>query len=333
MNNPAEKMEDHKYHINGIGTPSLSIVIPCHNEALVIHELYRRVTASAEEAVQSRYEVVLINDGSTDNTWQEITGLCEMDSHIVGVDLSRNFGHQLALSAGLEICKGDRILILDADLQDPPELLPEMMRALDNGADVAFGKRTDREGETKLKKMTASLFYRTLRHLTDIEIPLDAGDFRLMTRRVCDHLVAMPEKQRFVRGMVAWLGYQQVAIPYSRQARYAGTTKYSLGKMVAFALDAITSFSTSPIKVSVYFSVLFILISLGLMAYVLVSWIYFEAVPGWASIGVMLSFIGAAQFFVLGMIGEYVGRIYTETKGRPLFLVRSIVTTKNKDGE
>lgn len=307
-------------------TPKLSIVIPCYNEDLVLDELHSRLTPVAEQVAKSDYEIVLINDGSTDRTWEKIKELCKTNHHIVGIDLSRNFGHQLALSAGLEICKGDRVLILDADLQDPPELLPEMMAALDEGADVAYGKRTSRGGETRLKKLTASLFYRILKRATEIDIPLDTGDFRLMSRRVCDHLNAMPEKQRFIRGMVAWLGYQQVAIPYARQERFAGTTKYPFRKMLAFALDAITSFSTSPIKLSVYFSAAFILISFGLMAYVLISWQYFDAIPGWASIGLILSLMGAAQFFVLGMIGEYVGRIYTETKGRPLYLVRTILT-------
>lgn len=316
---------------NASPPPRLSIVIPCHNEELVLDALHQRVTATARQSVGAHYEIVLVNDGSKDHTWQKIGELCALDAHVVGIDLSRNFGHQLALSAGLEFCRGERILILDADLQDPPELLPEMMRALDNGADVAFGQRISRAGETPLKKITAALFYRLMNRLADIDIPLDTGDFRLMTRRVCDHLNAMPEKQRFIRGMVAWLGYTQVAIPYARQERFAGTSHYPLKKMLAFALDAITSFSTSPIKLSVYFSLVFMLLSMGLTGYVLVSWLYFDTVPGWASIGLMLSLMGSAQFFVLGMIGEYVGRIYTEAKGRPLYLIKSIQARPRTD--
>jgi dolichol-phosphate mannosyltransferase len=304
----------------------LSIVIPCHNEDLVLDELHRRVTAAAESAVNTDYEIVLINDGSTDRTWAKIEELCENDIHVVGIDLSRNFGHQIALSAGLEICKGQRILVLDADLQDPPELLPEMMNALDNGADVAYGQRISREGETHLKKVTASLFYRVLWRLTDTKIPLDTGDFRLMSRRVCDHLIAMPEKQRFIRGMVAWLGYKQVPIQYNRRERIAGVSKYPFRKMVSFALDAITSFSVNPIRFSAYLALIFAVTTTGLIIYIILGWLTNTTVPGWASLGVIITSIGAGQFLILSIMGEYIGRIYIESKNRPLFLIKEIKT-------
>ncbi|MFP5212331.1 MAG: glycosyltransferase family 2 protein, partial [Acidobacteriota bacterium] len=261
----------------------LSIVIPCYNEEDVMPELYRRVTEIARQvAGEGRYELVLVNDGSRDTTLAKIMDYAERDPHVVGVNLSRNFGHQLALTAGLELARGERILVLDADLQDPPELLPKMMELMDQGADVVYGQRQKREGETWFKKRTAAFFYRLLRRLTDLEIPVDCGDFRLMSRRVKEGLIKMPEKQRFIRGMVAWLGYKQVALPYVRQKRFAGTTKYPLSKMISFALDAITSFSTAPVRLSGQFAMLFTLVSLLLMLYILYSSFFGHTVPGWA---------------------------------------------------
>lgn len=304
----------------------LSVVVPCYNEEQGIAELYRRVTATCREAVGDKYEFVLVNDGSRDHTWPMIEDFANKDPHIVGVKLSRNFGHQMALTAGLELTKGERIFILDADLQDPPELLPDMMKAMDNGADVVHGQRLKREGETWFKKATALFFYRLLYRISDLEIPLDTGDFRLMSYRVKEGLRKMPEKQRYIRGMVTWLGYKQVSIPYIRQKRYAGATKYPLLKMISFALDAITSFSISPMRISVLFALFSAFSSFCLVVYVLLSWLTREAVPGWASLGAIITSFGAIQLLMLGITGEYVGRVYVEVKNRPQYLVDKLIT-------
>ena len=219
---------------------TLSVVVPCYDEAAVIRELHRRVTTVCRSLVGDSYELVLVNDGSRDKTWEILQMLAHCDDLVFAVDLSRNHGHQLALSAGLSLARGDRILVIDADLQDPPELLPHMMQLMDDGADVVYGQRVERDGETWFKKVSARTFYRLLLRMTDVPIPQDTGDFRLMSRRVVDALLAMPEYQRFIRGMVAWIGFRQVPLQYHRDKRFAGETKYSFGKMLTFALDAIT---------------------------------------------------------------------------------------------
>src|SRR4051812_19259180 len=262
----------------------LSVVIPCFNEEETIGPLHRRVSAAARQTVGSDYELVLVNDGSRDSTWACIARLCDSDPHVVGIDLSRNHGHQLALSAGLSVCTGRRILVLDADLQDPPELLPEMYRRMDEGADVVYGVRAERRGETWFKRTTATLFYRALARLVDVPIPLDAGDFRLMSRRALDVLTSMPEQHRFIRGMVSWIGFRQVPIVYARDPRYAGVTKYPLNKMVRFAVDAITSFSVRPLRVASYFGGVFGLFGLGLLMRTLYVWAVGGTVVGWTSL-------------------------------------------------
>lgn len=249
------------------------------------------------------------------------------------LNLSRNFGHQLALTAGLELARGERILVLDADLQDPPELLPDMMKLMDEGADVVYGQRRNREGESLFKLASAEFFYRLLARVTEIDIPLNTGDFRLMSSRVNKALSDMPEKQRFIRGMVAWLGFKQVPLLYDRKERFAGQTKYPLSKMLKFALDAITSFSISPIRISAWFAILFALMSMVFFGYVLISWFMFSTAPGWTSLGALVTLFGAAQFLVLGIIGEYIGRIYIESKNRPLYLIERVVTQNSLNTE
>ncbi len=308
----------------------LSVTIPCYNEAAGLAELHRRVTAAAREAVGEDYEVILVNDGSRDATWEAITALSEADSHIIGVDLSRNFGHQAALTAALTLCTGERIFILDADLQDPPELLGAMMAAMDQGADVVYGKRRKRDGESKRKKITAKLFYRVLAQLIDFEIPTDAGDFRLMNRRVLEALLSMPEAHRFIRGMVSWIGFTQVPIEYDRQSRYAGETGYTFAKMINFALDAITAFSARPLRIGLYAGIGLLGLSwLGIL-YSLISWAFFSTQPGWTSLIIAVMFLGGAQIFMLAMIGEYVSRTFVQTKGRPLYFLREIVGSPHK---
>ncbi|MCZ7609458.1 MAG: glycosyltransferase family 2 protein [Ignavibacterium sp.] len=310
----------------------LSIVVPCYNEEKVLSEFYQRLSKVCSDQVflNEDYEIIFINDGSTDLTWEIIYKICKENKHVVGVNLSRNFGHQLALTAGLDVACGERIFIIDADLQDPPELLPEFMKLMDEGADVVYGKREHRVGETFFKKKSASIFYRLLNKMAKIDIPLDTGDFRLITKRVKDKLHSMPENQRFLRGMISWIGFNQVPLNYTRQPRFAGETKYPLSKMVAFSIDAITGFSVSPIRISVYFSLLFSIIAILLMIYVIFSWTVLNAVPGWASLGVILTLLGAGQFLVMAIIGEYISRIYIEAKRRPLYIIKEIIAMENK---
>lgn len=303
----------------------LSVAIPCYNEEAGLPELYRRLTAACKQVVGDDYEVILVNDGSRDGTWTAISALAETDSHIIGVDLSRNFGHQAALTAALTLCSGERIFILDADLQDPPELLGDMMAVMDEGADVVYGKRRKRDGETKRKKVTAKLFYRLLAQMIDFDIPTDAGDFRLMSRRVLEALLSMPEAHRFIRGMVSWIGFKQVPLEYDRQSRYAGETAYTFAKMINFALDAITAFSARPLRIGLYVGMGLVGLSwLGIL-YSLISWMFFSTQPGWTSLIIAVMFLGGAQIFMLAMIGEYVSRTFVQTKGRPLYFLREVV--------
>ncbi len=305
-------------------TPYLSVVAPCFNEEACLPEFHRRVKAAATAVVADDFEIVLINDGSRDRTWDVISGLAATDPHVVGVNLSRNYGHQLALTAGLQCCRGERILIIDADLQDPPELLDDMMHKADDGADVVYGKRRQRDGETWFKRTSAGLFYRLLRRLVDVDIPADTGDFRLMTRRVLDELNAMPEHYRFIRGMVSWIGFRQVPLEYDRDARFAGETHYPLLKMMRFAIDAITGFSVTPLRTAAWLGGILGAGSLLMLAYTLGSWVFGEAVDGWTSLTTIVLVIGAAQLMTLGVIGEYLGRLYLEVKRRPLFIIESI---------
>jgi dolichol-phosphate mannosyltransferase len=303
----------------------LSAVVPCYNEEATLAELHRRLGDACRAAVGDAYEIVLVDDGSRDRTWAQMAGLAARDRHIVAVRLTRNHGHQLALSAGLEIARGERILIVDADLQDPPELLADMMRLMDAGADVVYGQRTDRRGETAVKRLTAALFYRLLQRLSEVEIPLDSGDFRLMSRKTLDLLRQMPEQHRFVRGMVAWIGLEKVPIPYVREARFAGETKYPVRKMVRLGLDAVTGFSTKPLRIASYLGFVFAVMSVIGIGYTLWSSIFLDTVSGWASVMTVVLILGAVQLLVLGVIGEYLGRMYIEVKRRPLFLIDRIL--------
>jgi polyisoprenyl-phosphate glycosyltransferase len=306
------------------GAKQLSTVVPCYNEAGNLRELVRRLAETCKQCVGDDYELILVNDCSSDATWSGILQLSAANPQVVGVDLAHNHGHQLAVTAGLFVASGDRVMIIDADLQDPPELLSEMMTHLDAGADVAYGQRQQRKGDTWFKKASAALFYRLLRLLADAPIPADTGDFRLMKRDVVDVLLSMPEQHRFIRGMVAWIGFRQVAVPYHRHARFSGKTKYSLHKMIRFAVDAITSFSAAPLRLSLYFSLWSVLLALFLGIYALSKWFTGVAVPGWTSIAVIVLAFGGMQMFCLGIMGEYLGRIYTQSKQRPLFVIKSI---------
>ncbi|WP_213980711.1 glycosyltransferase family 2 protein [Sphingomonas sp. dw_22] len=305
--------------------PALSVVIPCYNEEACLEMLHARVSAAAKGVVGEDYEIVLINDGSRDASWPVMQRLSAADPHLVAINLSRNHGHQLALTAGLDLCAGAQILIIDADLQDPPELLGEMRATMAaEGADVIYAVRRKRDGESIFKKATAAIFYRALDRITDTPIPLDTGDFRLMTRRALDAFLSLPEQARFIRGMVAWIGFRQVPFVYDRHERHAGTSKYPLGKMIRFALDAITGFSTAPLRFASHVGLLLTAASVLLMLYILVGWLMGNAVQGWTSTMLVVVFLGAVQMFVLGMIGEYLGRLYVESKKRPLYIVADV---------
>jgi polyisoprenyl-phosphate glycosyltransferase len=238
--------------------------------------------------------------------------------------LSRNHGHQLALSAGLSLSSGQRVLVIDADLQDPPELLPKMMRLIDEGADVVYGQRRSRAGESTFKRSTAAAFYRVLRRVADTGIPVDAGDFRLMRREVVDVLNAMPEHHRFIRGMVFWIGYNQVPLPYDRAPRPYGQTGYSVGRMIRLALDAITGFSTAPLRFATYVACSFLLLAALLAVYVFYSVFFLGDVKGWASLFLAFLIFSSVQLFCLGLMGEYIGRIFVETKRRPLYVIKEV---------
>lgn len=304
---------------------ALSVVVPCFNEEACLPVLHERLSAAARNSVGDDYEIVLVNDGSKDSSWGLIRTMAERDPHVVAVNLSRNHGHQLALTAGLDLCRGETVLIIDADLQDPPELLPDMIQAMrSQDADVVYGVRRSRSGETAFKRATAHGFYRLLSRATEVDIPLDAGDFRLMSRRALDALLAMREQARFIRGMVAWIGFKQVPFAYDRQERFAGRTKYPLKKMMRFALDALTGFSSAPLKLASHVGLALSIGSIILILYIAYAWAAGRNIQGWTSLMLVVVVIGAVQMFVLALMGEYIGRLYNEAKRRPLYIVQEV---------
>jgi polyisoprenyl-phosphate glycosyltransferase len=303
----------------------LSVVVPCFNEEACLSVLHERLKSAALQAVGDDFEIVLINDGSRDGSWPMMQRLVREDPHVVAINLSRNHGHQLALTAGLDLCQGDQILIIDADLQDPPELLPAMLEAMrSNGADVVYGVRRSRRGETAFKRATAHGFYRLLSRATEVDIPLDTGDFRLMSRRALDALLAMPEQARFIRGMVAWIGFKQVPFAYDRDERFAGETKYPFKKMMRFALDALTGFSSAPLKLASHAGLMLSIGSVLLVIYIAYAWLAGHSIQGWTSLMLVVVVLGAVQMFVLALMGEYIGRLYNEAKRRPLYIVQEV---------
>lgn len=307
-----------------LASPRLSIVVPCFNEESGIDEFLRRATSAAAAVAGQDFEIIAVDDGSSDATWDIISARSRELSTLVGVRLMRNHGHQIAATAGLAIARGERVLLIDADLQDPPELLLMMMPIMDRGADVVYGQRSRRAGETRFKLITAATFYRVLGRLTSVPIPRDTGDFRLMSRRVVDILVAMPERDRFIRGMVSWVGGRQIALPYERDARFAGETKYPLRKMIHFALDAITSFSTVPLRIATWVGFISAMIAAALVVYTLMQWFAGNTVAGWSSLMATVAFFFSVQFIGMGIIGEYLGRLVQEAKQRPMFMVDCI---------
>jgi glycosyltransferase involved in cell wall biosynthesis len=301
----------------------LSVVVPCMNEEEVLRQTHQHLVGVLQES-PADFEIVYVDDGSTDSTPAVLRELQASDTRIRVVRFSRNFGHQVAITAGLEHASGDAVVIIDADLQDPPEVITEFLSKWLDGYDVVYGVRTERDGESAFKQVSAKIFYRFFSHMSETRMPLDTGDFRLLDRRVVDALISMPERDRFVRGMVSWLGFSQVAVPYHRASRVAGTTKFSLFKMVSFALDGIFSFSILPLRLATWtgFAASAVAIA-GIVAVLLERFFQVPGlVKGWSSAVIGELFIGGVQLVCLGIIGEYVGRIYGESKRRPLYIVR-----------
>jgi dolichol-phosphate mannosyltransferase len=311
----------------------LSIVVPCYNEEACLPALHERLSAAARATFRDDYEIILVNDGSKDRSWPIMTAMAAADPHLVAVNLSRNHGHQLALTAGLDLSRGDVVLVIDADLQDPPELLGDMVDTMRREeADVVYGVRKSRAGETAFKRATAHGFYRLLANATDVDIPLDAGDFRLISRRALDVLLAMPEQARFIRGMVAWIGFRQAPILYNRDERFAGDSKYPLSKMLRFALDALTGFSSAPLKLASHAGLALSAGSVLIVLYILYAWISGHSIQGWTSLMLVVVVLGAVQMFVLALMGEYIGRLYNEAKRRPLYIVQEIAGASGREG-
>ncbi len=299
-----------------------SIVAPVYNERESLPELYRRVR-EVMEGNGEPWELLLVDDGSTDGSTEQIQELAKQDSHVRPVIFARNFGHQIAITAGWDYARGQAVVIIDADLQDPPEVILDLAKKWKEGYEVVYAVRAEREGESWFKKFTAAFFYRIIYLITDVKIPLDTGDFRLMDRKVVDVLKQMRERHRFPRGMSAWVGFRQIGVDYKRAARYGGVTKYPFKKMVRLALNAITSFSYFPLQVATYFG--FASAGLAILAIPIVIYLRMAGIPqftGQATTLIAVLFLGGVQLISLGILGEYIGRLYDEAKGRPLYIVR-----------
>lgn len=310
--------------------PEISVVLPVFNEDGGLAELYSRLKAVLTK-MGTPHEIIFVNDGSRDRSWDVILGLASQDRLVKAVNLSRNFGHQLAITAGIDVSRGATVVVMDSDLQDPPELIATLYEKSREGFDVVYAQRRTREGETWFKRATAKLFYRLIRRMTTVDIPVDTGDFRLMSRRVVDDLKRLQEQSRFVRGLVTWVGYNQTPLLYDRECRYGGDTKYPVTTMMKFALDGITGFSSQPLRLASHAGLLLAAASLALM----VAFTIYKLtggsglVPGWTSLIVAVLFLGGLQLLAIGILGEYIGRIYEEAKHRPLYLIQD---TKNLVG-
>lgn len=309
--------------------PAFSVVVPLYNEAANVAPLLARIAAAiAPLSEEFDHEIVLVNDGSNDGTLEAIRSEMARRPNIVLVNLSRNFGHQLAATAGIELASGDAVVLMDGDLQDPPELIEAFLRKWRLGYDVVYAVRRSRKGESRFKLWTARAFYRVIKRLTKVAIPLDTGDFRLMSRRAVEAVRRLPERHRFLRGMVSWIGFNQTAVEYDRDVRHSGSTKYPLPKMLRFAMDGITSFSDVPLRFASYlgFTVSVVAFVYAVVVIVMKTFDLKPAfyTPGWASTIVAVTFLGGVQLMSLGILGEYIGRVYDEVKGRPLYLISDI---------
>ena len=308
---------------NDCNIPLLSMVIPCFNEEEVIGETVRRLKEFCAGQRDLEMELIFVDDGSRDRTRALLRAYAAEDARIRVIGFARNFGHQVAVTAGIDAARGDAVVLIDSDLQDPPEVVGQMLVKWREGYDVVYGTRTDRPGESVFKLATARAFYRLLNRLSDIPIPLDTGDFRLMSRAVVDTLKAMPERDRFVRGMVSWVGFRQTPVPYRRAERFAGRSKYPLRKMVRFATDGILSFSTKPLQMSISMGLLAAGLAMAGILYALALRVFTSIwVEGWTALMIAVLFLGGVQLISVGILGEYVGRIYNEVKQRPLYVVQ-----------
>jgi dolichol-phosphate mannosyltransferase len=312
------------------GRPELSIVLPIFNEEPVIDELHRRL-GQFLPALGTTWEVIFVDDGSSDQSFAKLRALTEGERRYRLVSFSRNFGHQLAITAGIDYARGLAVVVMDADLQDPPEVVAEMLERFREGYDIVHGVRRKREKESMFKRATAYLFYRLLRTMVGITVPVDAGDFRLMSRRVVLTFRALRETSRFVRGMVAWVGFRQTTVLYDRKARFAGETHYPLSKMMKFAFDGITAFSIVPLRVATWLGFLAGMVGVGVAAWAVYGRLYGYIVPGWATIMITVSLGASAQLLMTGILGEYVGRIYEEVKRRPLYIVAEEVNASREE--
>lgn len=299
----------------------LSVAVPVFNEQENIPELYRRLVAALDGCVAS-FEIVFVDDGSRDATWTLVQELAARDGRVRGLRFSRNFGHQMAFAAGLDHARGEAVVIMDADLQDPPEVIPELVARWREGYDVAYGQRRRRDGESAFKLWTAKVFYRLLRRITPVDIPLDTGDFRLMDRRAVEAFRRLGERHRFTRGLVAWLGFRQTGVLYDRAARHAGDTKYPLRKMMRFAVDAITSFSHVPLQIATWMGFAVSALAFAYIVVVLALKVVGISWPGYTSLMAAILFLGGVQLVMIGLLGEYLGRVYDEVKRRPLYVVQ-----------
>ncbi|MFB0527080.1 MAG: glycosyltransferase family 2 protein [bacterium] len=302
-----------------------SIVVPVFNEKEVLGELYKRIT-SVMDKLSEPYEIIFVNDGSNDGSFELMKTLHSQDSQVKIINFSRNFGHQIAITAGLDYASGKAVITIDADLQDPPEVIPNLIDKWKEGFDVVYGIREEREGEGIFKLVTARIFYRFLRRITDTNIPADTGDFRLISGKVVESLKNIRERNRFVRGLVSWVGYRQIGVSYKREKRFGGHTKYPLRKMLKFAVDGISSFSFLPLRIASYGG--FVISGIGILyaIYVIIVKLFTnKALPGWASLMVAILFLGGVQLITIGIIGEYIARIGEEAKQRPLYIIKEII--------
>ena len=308
-----------------------SVVIPAYNEEEVIYETYKRLT-QVMVGMDKPYELVFVNDGSRDRTAEIIAGFCAEDESVRLVNFSRNFGHMPAISAGMDYAQGEAIFIIDADLQDPPEIFPQMAEKWREGYHVVYGQRQKREGESWFKKASSKFFYRFLRKMTSVDLPLDTGEFRLIDRKVCDAVNRMPEKHRYIRGLVSWVGFRQTAVLYVRQERFAGKTKYPLRKMISFAMDAITAFSYKPLKLATSLGFFISFFSFVYLAVIFYQRFFTDVtITGWASTMGVILFTQGIVMMILGLMGEYIGRIYEEIKNRPIYIVQEVIGGKTED--
>jgi len=299
----------------------ISVVVPIFNEAEVIGEFYARATAAMSSVPGADYELIFVNDGSRDASQELLRGLAESDPRVSVIKFSRNFGHQIAISAGIDSARGDAVVVIDSDLQDPPEVIARMVEKWRDGFDVVYGVRSARKGESRMKLWTAAAYYRLLKRMVKIDIPVDVGDFRLMSRRATAELMKLTEKDRFIRGLVSWIGFQQAGVVYERDERFAGETKYPFRKMLKFALDGLTSFSTVPLKLATWLGYAASAFAFLYLVFVVVMRFAGYTVQGFATIMVAMTFLGGVQLICIGIVGEYIGRIFNEIKPRPMYIV------------